>query len=391
MSCSGFSVGCTLVKLASNTPHRGTSGGALRTETAVRAASTNSRPCLAGARIKAMGEGGLHGTPHMHKLLTIMTTPLSRRDFLAMSAGASAALASTSLGMTHTTAAEPLFKISLAEWSINRPLFSGRMQHLDFAKIATSVGIQAIEYVNQFFKDKAKDTAFLKEMNARAAGEGVTQVLIMCDGEGNLGDPDAAKRQTAVENHYKWVDAAKFLGCHTIRVNGYSSGTPDEQMKLVADGMRKLVEYADKQGINVVIENHGGLSSNARWLVQTIKLVNHPRAGTLPDFGNFRISGPTKEHPTAKVESYDSYVGVAEMMPMAKGVSVKPRVWDANGNSGDIDLLKMMKIVVNAGYRGHAGIEHGPEGNELEGVKQLREQLERVRTELTGGQEIRRN
>ncbi len=280
-------------------------------------------------------------------------------------------------------AADPLYKISLAEWSINRPLFGGQMQHLDFAKIAKGVGIDAIEYVNQFFKDKAKDGAFLREMNTRAQGEGVTQVLIMCDGEGNLGDPDAAKRQASVENHYKWVEAAKVLGCHTIRVNGYSSGTPDEQMKLVSDGMRKLCEFADTHAINVVIENHGGLSSNGKWLVQTIKMVNHPRAGTLPDFGNFRIAGPSRTNPDVKIESYDSYVGVAEMMPLAKGVSVKPRVWDFQGNSSDIDLLKMMKIVVDAGYRGHVGIEHGPEGKELDGIKLLRQQLETVRDQLT--------
>jgi L-ribulose-5-phosphate 3-epimerase len=300
----------------------------------------------------------------------------TRREFLATTAGA--------LAMAGVARAQsPLYKISLAEWSINKPLFAGQMQHLDFAKIAKGAGIDAIEYVNQFFKDKAKDTAFLKEMNTRAAGEGVTQVLIMCDGEGNLGDPDAAKRQTAVENHYKWVDAAKFLGCHTIRVNGYSSGTPDEQMKLVADGMRRLCEYADGHNINVVIENHGGLSSNGKWLVETIKMVGHKRAGTLPDFGNFRIAGPGRNNPTAKVESYDSYVGVAEMMPLAKGVSVKPRVWDANGNQSDIDLKRMMKIVVDAGWRGHCGIEYGPEGRELEGVVALRKQLEAVRLELT--------
>ena len=313
-----------------------------------------------------------------------MTDTLNRRDFLKTSATLSAAAGIASLGFdARVRAADPLYKISLAEWSINRPLFGGQMQHLDFAKIAKSVGIDAIEYVNQFFKDKANDTAFLKEMNARAQGEGVTQVLIMCDGEGNLGDPDAAKRQAAVENHFKWVEAAKFLGCHTIRVNGYSSGTPEEQMKLVADGMRKLTEFADKHAINVVIENHGGLSSNAKWLVQTIRLVDHPRAGTLPDFGNFRIAGPGRGNPNAKVESYDSYVGVAEMMPLAKGVSVKPRVWDFNGNSSEIDLLKMMKIVVDAGYRGHCGIEYGPEGKELEGVKQLRQQLETVREQLS--------
>jgi sugar phosphate isomerase/epimerase len=314
----------------------------------------------------------------------IMTDACNRRDFLRLSGGASAALGLAALGLDGAlgAAAEPLYKISLAEWSINKPLFGGKMQHLDFAKIAKSVGIDAIEYVNQFFKDKAADAAFLREMNARAKSEGVTQVLIMCDGEGNLGDPDVAKRQTAVENHYKWVEAAKTLGCHTIRVNGYSSGTADEQMKLVADGMRKLVEFADKHAINVVIENHGGLSSNGKWLAQTIRMVGHPRAGTLPDFGNFRISGPTKDNPSAKVESYDSYVGVAELMPLAKGVSVKPRVWDSHGSSSDIDLQRMMKIVVNAGYRGHCGIEHGPEGNELEGIRKLREELEAVRAQL---------
>jgi L-ribulose-5-phosphate 3-epimerase len=274
--------------------------------------------------------------------------------------------------------------ISLAEWSINKPLFGGQMQHLDFAKIAKDVGIDAIEYVNRFFKDKDRDTAYLEEMNTRARGEGVTQVLIMCDGEGNLGDSDAAKRQTAVENHYKWVEAARVLGCHTIRVNGYSdtTKTTEEQQKLVADGLHRLCEFADKAGINVVIENHGGLSSDAKWLVQTIKLANHKRAGTLPDFGNFRLAGPTKDNPDRKVESYDSYTGVAEMMPLARGVSVKPRVWDANGKDADIDLLRMMKIVVDAGYRGHCGIEYGPEGKELEGVKDLRIQLERVRDQL---------
>jgi sugar phosphate isomerase/epimerase len=309
-----------------------------------------------------------------------MTKTVTRREFLETT---SAMVALPSLGLPAAAqSGEPLYKISLAEWSINRSLFAGRMQHLDFAKIAKSTGIGAIEYVNQFFKDKAKDTAYLKEMNTRASGEGVTQVLIMCDGEGNLGDPDPAKRQASVENHYKWVEAAKFLGCHTIRVNGYSAGTYEEQMKLVADGMRKLVEFADTHAINVCIENHGGFSSNGKWLVQTIRMVDHPRAGTLPDFGNFRISGPGRGNPEAKVVSYDSYVGVAEMMPLAKGVSVKPRVWDANGNSSDIDLLKMMKIVVDAGWRGHCGIEHGAEGKELESITELRKQLETVRDQL---------
>lgn len=315
-----------------------------------------------------------------------MQTRPTRRQFLATSATASAALAFGALGAPRLRAAQAtalLYKISLAEWSINQPLRKGTLQHLDFAKIARSVGIDAIEYVNQFFMDKATDKAYLAEMNARASGEGVTQVLIMCDREGNLGDPDAAKRQTAVENHYKWVEAAKTLGCHSIRVNAYSSGTPDEQMKLVADGLHKLCGFADTHAINVVVENHGGMSSNAKWLVETIRRADHKRAGTLPDFGNFAITRRDPDKPDAKIESYDSYVGVKEMLPLAKGVSVKPTVWDFHGNNGPIDLPRMMAIVVDAGYHGYCGIEHGPAGRELDGIRVLREQLEATRDQLT--------
>lgn len=316
-----------------------------------------------------------------------MKTLKTRRQFLGACAQISAASAAFgALGAAGVRAAQPagvpLYKISLAEWSIVQPLRKGTLQHLDFAKIAKSQGIDAIEYVNQFFKDKATDKAYLAEMNTRAKGEGVTQVLIMCDGEGNLGDPDAAKRQTAVENHHKWVEAAKTLGGHSIRVNAYSTGTPDEQTKLVADGLHKLCVFADTHGINVIIENHGGQSSNAKWLVETIKRADHKRAGTLPDFGNFAITRRDPKIPDQKIESYDSYVGVKEMMPLAKGVSVKPTVWDFKGNNGPIDLPKMMAIVVDAGYHGYCGIEHGTEGRELESIRELREQLEAARDQL---------
>ena len=310
----------------------------------------------------------------------------TRRQFLS-SAAAVPAAAVLGSAIVPTRAfgqgKAPLYKISLAQWSINQPLKKGTMQHLDFAKIAKSCGIDAIEYVNQFFMDKATDAAYLAEMNSRAKGEGVTQVLIMCDNEGRLGDPDAAKRQQAVDNHHKWVTAAKTLGCHSIRVNAYSEGTPEEQSKLVADGLHKLCVFADTHGLNVIIENHGGMSSNAKWLMQTIKAADHKRAGTLPDFGNFSIARPTKEKPDVKAESYDSYVGVKEMMPLAKGVSVKPTVWDFHGKSGPIDLPRMMKIVVDAGYHGYCGIEHGASGRELDSIRELRQQMEAARDQLS--------
>jgi len=310
---------------------------------------------------------------------------VNRRDFLKKST-----LAATGLGLAlHSQAKEnkkiePLFKISLAEWSINRSLFKGKIDHLDFPVLSRKHGISAVEYVNQFFKDKAEDKAFLRQMKYRADNEGVRSLLIMCDGEGALGAPDKADRVKTVENHKKWVDAAKYLGCHSIRVNGFSSGSwgskPDnfeESMKLVADGLRMLCEYADPFDINVMIENHGGNSSNAKWLVGVMKKAGHKRAGTLPDFGNFQIHKDKKS-----ITSYDSYQGVSELMPLAKGVSVKPTVWDDKGNQSDLDYDRMMKIVLDAGYRGYCGIEHGEEGREWEAIVEVKDKLIATRDKL---------
>jgi sugar phosphate isomerase/epimerase len=249
------------------------------------------------------------------------------------------------------------------------------MDNLEFPIVAKrDYGIDCVEYVNQFFMDKAKDTKYLTELKKRCDDHGVKSGLIMCDSEGDLGDPDDAKRTEAVENHYKWVDAAKFLGCHSIRVNARSAGSYDEQMELAADGLRRLSEFGAKQGMNVIVENHGGLSSNGAWLVGVMKKVDLPNCGTLPDFGNFRVS---------EDEVYDMYKGVAEMMPYAKGVSAKTHSFKADGNETNIDYVKMMKIVTDAGYHGYVGIEwEGENPGEAEGVRLTKALLDRVLVEL---------
>jgi L-ribulose-5-phosphate 3-epimerase len=285
------------------------------------------------------------------------------------------------LGTTHRGAlsaaeeSKPLFKISLAEWSLHRTLFDGKMDNLEFPAFAKKeFGIEAVEYVNQFFKDKAKDSTYLTDLKKRAADNGVTNVLIMIDDEGDLGDPDDAGRTEAVEKHFKWVEAAKFLDCHSIRVNARSKGSYDEQMKLAADGLGRLNEFGAKHGIGVIVENHGGLSSNGAWLAGVMKMVNHPNCGTLPDFGNFRVSDD---------EEYDRYKGVAELMPFAKGVSAKSHEFNSEGNEVHTDFRKMMKIVLDHGYHGFVGIEwEGSRPGEVEGIRLTQRLLERVRDEM---------
>ncbi len=307
-----------------------------------------------------------------------MTPILSRRRFLQTAAGVAAGAALPfSVGRVFAADKEPLFKISLAQWSLNKALFGGKLNNLDFAKVAKQeFGIDAVEYVNQFFKDKAKDESYLADMKKRAADHGVTNVLIMIDDEGDLGDSNSQARTNAVEKHHKWVDAAKYLGCHSIRVNARSNPrlSYEEQMKLAADGLRRLTEYGDKHEINIIVENHGGLSSNGAWLAGVMKEVNMPRCGTLPDFGNFHVS---------RTEEYDKYKGVAELMPFAKGVSAKSYAFNEQGNETTIDFPRMMKIVLDAGYHGYVGIEYEGRTPEPEGIAATKKLLERIRDEMT--------
>ena len=263
------------------------------------------------------------------------------------------------------------FKISLAEWSLHRTIRSKKIDHLDFFDITKNkFGLSAVEYVNVFFFDKANDNGYLNEMKIRADDLGIKSLLIMCDSEGDLGDPDPKQRTKAIENHYKWVDAAKFLGCHSIRVNARSTGSYDEQIKLATDGLRRLTEFAEGLGINIIVENHGGLSSNGTWLSKVIQDVDHRMCGTLPDFGNFKIEGNTW---------YDRYKGVSELMPFAKAVSAKSHSFDYEGNDTQTDYYKMIKIVLDSGYNGYIGIEYeGNELGEMEGILATKELLERV-------------
>ncbi len=305
---------------------------------------------------------------------------MNRRQFIQKSFVSGAGMTLAGCASMESASSGPIFKISLAEWSLNKALF-GRvgtnMDHMEFPIVARrDYGIHAIELVNQFMMKKAQDQAYLREFKNRADGEGVKILLIMCDDEGSLGDPDPTKRRRAVENHHKWADAAKFFGCHSIRVNAATgeAGSYEEQQKRAADGLRTLSEYCAKLGLNCIVENHGHLSSNGAWLAGVMRIVNLPNCGTLPDFGNFQIS-PGKW--------YDRYQGVREMMPYAKAVSAKSNDFDAQGNCVETDYRRMLKIVLDAGYHGYLGIEYeGEKLSEPDGIRATKRLLDRLLIEM---------
>jgi len=288
---------------------------------------------------------------------------LSRREFVKRTLGTTTgAMAINQTRGADAPATKRWFTISLAQWSLHRAFYSGKMDAMDFASISKNqFGIDAIEYVNSFY---AKDysEAVATDLRKRADAEGVESVLIMVDGEGHLGASIDAERKESVENHKKWVEAAKTLGCHSIRVNASSVGSFEEQQKLAADGLAMLTEHSSEFGINVVVENHGGFSSHGEWLAGVIKRVNHPSCGTLPDFGNFKINSLTGKE-------YDRYKGTEELMPFAKGVSAKTYAFDGDGMETTIDYPRMLKIVREAGYRGRIGVEYeGKAIGEAEGI-----------------------
>jgi len=300
-----------------------------------------------------------------------------------------------------TVETTPDFEISLAQWSLHRTYFGGAITDwgefnrlmvespddllkgdidpIDFPKVAAGYGINCIELVNVFYYSKAKDMAYWEQFKKNCEEAGVTVGLIMCDALGDLGHSDPEVRMAAVDNHKPWVDIAAFLGAKTVRVNASGEGSAEEVAANAVDGLSKLGEYGATKGINVVVENHGGLSSDAKWVTGVMEKVGMDNVGMLPDFGNFCV----EMGPEGCVNEYDKYLGMEELMPYAKGVSAKSHVFDAEGNETNSDFLRIMKIVKASGFKGYVGIEYeGPELSEDEGIKATKALLEKVFAEL---------
>ncbi len=300
-----------------------------------------------------------------------MSKNISRRNLLKLGSGTLIAAAlplgsCQSLGNPFGKRQNP---ISLAQWSLHRAFHSKEIDPLDFAKVSREqFDIGAIEYVNSFFKDKVRDQAYLGQLKQRAADHGVRSLLIMIDGEGSLGQDDGAA--DAIEKHKPWIDAAASLGCHSIRVNARGSAGREQVAARAADSLRQLAEYGEPAGISVLVENHGGYSSDGAWLADVMGRADHPGVGTLPDFGNFKISAD---------QMYDRYRGVAELMPYAKAVSAKSHEFDGEGNEIHTDYFRMLGIVLDAGYGGYIGVEYeGSKHSEAQGIVLTKSLIERV-------------
>lgn len=305
---------------------------------------------------------------------------MKRRQFVTGLASSSASVGlapllggfAPALFARRASASASVFKISLAQWSLHRSFFAKDLDPLDFAQIARDeFAIDAVEYVNTFFFERAQDQAYLQQMKQRAADAGVRSLLIMCDRLGMVAASTADAQTQTLENHKPWLAAAQFLGCRSIRTNVAGQGGREQVAASAVNGLGRLADLAEPHGLTVLVENHGGISSDGSWLAGVMAELNDPRVGTLPDFGNFRIS-PT--------ETYDFYQGVTELMPFAKSVSAKSYDFDAEGNETRIDYERMLRIVVAAGYHDYVGVEYeGTRLSEFDGIRATKALLERVR------------
>ena len=284
--------------------------------------------------------------------------------------------------LSHSLFAQPAkenaYPISLAQFSLASEFFTGQHNTLEFpARAKNEFGVDIVEYVSMFFADKATDASFFKELKMRTDDLGVRNHLIMVDDE-NIAELDKAARLHAVESHHKWVDAAKMLGCSSIRVNLGSidqEGSAEAVAEAALEGYGKLLEYGDQADMNIIVENHVGHSCNGKWLAGIMKEVNHPRAGVLPDFGNFCVKRTLPETRdiagymnTKCLEQYDMYLGVEELMPYAKGVSAKTHKFDSNGDEVEIDFGRMFSIIRKSGFEGIVGIEYEGGLMHLQGI-----------------------
>ncbi len=272
-------------------------------------------------------------------------------------------------------------KLSLAQWSLHRALEKGEVRAADFPAIArNSYGISAVEYVNQFYIQEAANEDFWIRLKTTADNEGVKSLLIMVDNEGFLGSTDQSERAKAVENHKKWIRAAHILGCHSIRVNAFGNGTREALKGSLADALGRLASLGEKEGIHILIENHGLHTSDAEFVVGILEEVNNPYLGTLPDFGNWCLDTEWGSTQGGRCRNtFDPYKGVALFLPYAKGVSAKSYRFDAAGNETQLNYPKLLKLIKESDFNGYIGIEfEGESISEPEGIKATKTLLEKV-------------
>lgn len=299
----------------------------------------------------------------------MLSRHLARRRLLALAALGAVLRPRPAAAQDAPRLPEGELRISLAQWSLHRELQSGELDPIEFPAAARDVhGIEAVEYVNSFYRDHAADFGYWRDLRTRTADLGVHNLLIMVDGEGTLGAASAAERRRACERHFRWIAAAGYLGCHAIRVNAYAEGSREEQRSRVAESLAHLGDVAADYGLSVLVENHGGLSSDGGWLAAVMREANHPSVGTLPDFGNFKID---------ESETYDRYRGLAELLPFARAVSAKSYAFDEQGNETTIDFPRVLGMVRESGYSGYIGIEFEGAGDATAGIAATKRLLER--------------
>lgn len=285
------------------------------------------------------------------------------------------------------TKSEFPYPISLAQWSLHKRYEAEGSRPLEFPKDAKELGFNGVELVTQLYTNEIESLGFkavIDSLKAEGDRHGLEFVLIMIDEEGDLADPDEKLRDEAVEKHKKWVDAAAQLGARSVRVNTFGTNTAEEWLYTVKDGLTKLSTYAASKNINVLVENHGWLSSNPKLVMSVLDEMNMDNCGTLPDFGNWCIERVNQERWGECTKEYpDMYEGIAMMLPRAKGVSAKSRDFDAQGNEVEIDYVKMLRLIKNSDFDGWIGIEYeGDSIGEVEGIKLTRELLKNAYQQL---------
>ncbi len=310
----------------------------------------------------------------------------SRRTFIKQSALGGLALALPI--PAHMTAALPALpemitgpRISLAQWSLHRAIEDGGLKAVDFPMVAKKeFGISAVEYVSSFYTAERQNTSFWEALKRSTDAEGIENLLIMVDGEGELGAAKKQDRTRAVEQHRPWIEAARRLGCFAIRVNAFGKGDRIALREALIDGLGSLSEAGSESNISILVENHGLHTSDAGFITGIIQAVNSPYLGTLPDFGNWCLNkewGGTKDGTCT--DSYDPVKGLRQMLPFAKGVSAKSYDFGPDGEETRLPYRALLQEVRDSGFAGHIGIEYeGDRLSEAEGIRATKALIEKT-------------
>lgn len=269
---------------------------------------------------------------------------VSRRRFLAASALVASGGWARAIDPIRRPGPKPDLKLSLAAYSFNKllDLKKPAMTLFEFIDLAGELPLDAVELTSYYWAEPTD--AYAEKLRARAAQKKLTISGVPVGN--NFCVRDAAKYKAEIQKVKDWTARAAKAGASTVRIfagNLEPGDTLGAAQARVVAAIEECCAVAEKHGVVLAMENHGGITATPEQLLALVKPVKSAALGVNIDTGNFKTADP--------------YADLAKIAPYGVVSQVKTEVFPS-GKREEADLAKVVKVLKDANFHGYVALEY---------------------------------